>query len=117
TTPFLFSRPGFDFRELHSHEEDQEIWRVLEVTYPDDIPSHTKTQSFYFDQKGMLKRIDYVTDLIGGVGAHYCYDPRPVDGPFLPALRRVVQRTARGPKLSGPTSFVLDYVSVKLERH
>jgi hypothetical protein len=43
------------------------------VTYPDDVPAHTKVQKLYFDQSFMLKRLDYTTDVLGGVAAHYCY--------------------------------------------
>jgi hypothetical protein len=43
TAPFVFAWPGFNFRELDPHVEGRETWRVLEVTYPDNIPAHTKT--------------------------------------------------------------------------
>jgi 3-oxoacyl-[acyl-carrier protein] reductase len=84
---------------------------VLEVTYPDNIPAHTKTQKLYFDDAFMLKSWDYETDVLGGVAAHYCYDPATVEGIVFPTLRRVVRRTPDGPLLSGPTSFVLDYTT------
>src|ERR1700693_1367323 len=112
--PFFFARPGFNFRELDSHVEGRETWRVLEVTYPDNIPAHTKTQKLYFDDAFMLKRLDYVTDVLGGVAAHYCYDPVTVDEIVFPTLRRVVRRTSDGPLLSGRTSFVLDYTNVEV---
>jgi hypothetical protein len=64
----------------------------------------------------MLKRLDYVTDVLGGVGAHYCYDPKTFDGIVIPTLRRVVRRTPDGVNLSGPTSFVLDYTDVSIHR-
>jgi hypothetical protein len=87
---------------------------VLEVAYPDGIPAHTKTQKLYFDEAFMLKRLDYVTDVLGGVGAHYCYDPVTVEGIVIPTLRRVVRRTPEGPLLPGRTSFLLDYTSVEI---
>jgi hypothetical protein len=49
----------------------------------------------------MLKRLDYTTDVIGGVATHYCYDPKTVDGIVIPTLRRVVRRTPEGPLISG----------------
>jgi hypothetical protein len=98
------------------HVEGEETWRVLEVTYPDGIPAHTKVQKLYFDDGFMLKRLDYVTDVLGGVAAHYCYDPVTIDGIVLPTLRRVVRRTADGPLLSGRTSFILDYTDVVIRR-
>jgi len=114
TTPFLFARTGFATRELEAHVEGRETWRVLEVTYPDDVPAHTKVQKLYFDDAFMLRRLDYVTDVLGGVAAHYCYDPVTVDGIVFPTLRRVVRRTSDGPLLSGRTSFVLDYTNVEV---
>jgi hypothetical protein len=114
TAPFLFAWQGFNFRELDPHVEGRETWRVLEVTYPDNIPAHTKTQKLYFDDAFMLKRWDYETDVLGGVAAHYCYDPVTVEGIVFPTLRRVVRRTPDGPLLSGRTSFVLDYTNVEV---
>src|SRR5207253_654878 len=62
TTPFLFARAGFVARELEPHVECRETWRVLEVTYPDDVPAHTKVQQLYFGDDFMLRRLDYVTE-------------------------------------------------------
>jgi len=50
TVPFLLAGPSFATRELEKHVEAGETWRVLEVTYPDDVPAHTKVQKLYFDQ-------------------------------------------------------------------
>jgi hypothetical protein len=114
TVPFLFTRRGFETRELDPHREGEETWRVPEVTYPPDIPAHCSVQRLYFDSDGMLKRLDYVTDVLGGVGAHYCYDPKKFAGLVIPTLRRVVRRAPEGPRLSGPTSFLLDYSHVRI---
>jgi hypothetical protein len=71
-------------------------------------------QKLYFGNDFMLRRLDYVTDVLGGVAAHYCYDPVTVEGIVFPTLRRVVRRTSDGPLLSGRTSFVLDYTNVEV---
>ena len=42
TAPFLFARAGFAARELEAHVECRETWRVLEVTYPDDVPARAR---------------------------------------------------------------------------
>jgi hypothetical protein len=114
TVLFLFASAGFNTKEIEPHAEGKEVWRVLEVTHPDDVPAHTKTPKLYFDEAFLLKRLDYVTDVLGGVGAHYCYDPVTVDGIVIPTSRRVVQRTPDGPLLSGRTSFLLDYTNVEV---
>ena len=89
---------------------------MLEVIYPDGILAHTKVQKLYFDDGFMLKRLDYVTDVLGGVAAHYCYDPVTIDGVVFPTLRRVVRRTADRALLSGRTSFILDYTDVAIRQ-
>ena len=89
---------------------------MLEVIYPDGIPAHTKVQKLYFDDGFMLKRLDYDTDVLGGVAAHYCYDPVTIDGVVFPTLRRVVRRTADRALLSGRTSFILDYTDVAIRQ-
>ncbi len=101
---------------MEKHVEAGETRRLLEVTYPDDVPAHTKVQKLYFDESFMLKRLDYTTDILGGVATHYCYDPMTFDGIIIPTLRRVVRRTTDGPLLSGRTSFILDYVDVSVRR-
>jgi len=62
----------------------------------------------------MLKRWDYETDVVGGVAAHYCYDPVTVEGIVFPTLRRVVRRTPDGPLLVGPARrSCSDYTNVE----
>jgi hypothetical protein len=39
------------------------------MTYPDEVRAHTKVQQLYFDDDFMLRRLDYVTDVLGGVAA------------------------------------------------
>ena len=86
------------------------------MTYPDDVPAHTKVQKLYFGDDFMLRRLDYVTDVLGGVAAHYCYDQVTIDGLVFPTLRRVVRRTPEGPLLSGRTSFILDYTNLGVRK-
>jgi hypothetical protein len=69
TAPFLFSEPSFKTRELEDHTENGETWRVLEVTFPDNIHTHNKVQKFLFDDKFMLRRLDYQPDVLGGAAA------------------------------------------------
>lgn len=116
TTPFIFALPGFQVSELEPHSESGEVWRVLNVIHPDDFPTHTKVQRFYFDSKDfLLRRIDYETVVAKGVASHYCFDYKSFDGIVIPTLRRVVKRLPDGTSvLSGPTSFGLQYVDVKV---
>lgn len=112
--PFLLTHPGFEHRELAEHHENGEVWRVMEVTFPDDVPAHTKVQQFYFGPDNLLRRFDYSTDVLGGVAAHYCFDLKEFGGITMPTLRRVVSRTSEGAQVSGRTGFLLDYTNVEV---
>jgi hypothetical protein len=114
--PFLFAQPGFVTRELDGHVENDEHWRVLEVTYPDGVPAHTKTQKFYFGPDLLLRRMDYSTDVARGVAAHYCFDHRPYDGLMVSTLRRVASSSGEDAKAAGRTGFLLDFIDVAERR-
>src|SRR5712671_463346 len=36
TTPFLFTRPGFELTEIKPHQENGDTWRCLRVNFPSD---------------------------------------------------------------------------------
>ncbi|KAK7222386.1 hypothetical protein V2G26_010389 [Clonostachys chloroleuca] len=124
TFPFHLLEPGFEYREVDSHEENDETWRVLEVTFPDHHLAHSKIQLFYFDQDLMLRRVDYAPTAFKAPASHYCFDVKEISGLKIPTLRRVVSRMPNEPivngvhglrgrtKLVGPTVFLLDYIHV-----
>jgi len=116
-TPFLFNLPGFHCRELAPHEEQNQTWRVLEVTYPPEFPAHCPVQKLYFDTSGLLKRLDYQTEIAGGIASHYCFDPTVFDGLLFYTRRRVVRRTAEGPDLSGPPTISLEFGPVAISNY
>lgn len=91
-TPFLFTYDGVNAIETEPWEEDGEVWRVLQVTFPSTMDTYCRTQRFYFDHRGMLKRHDYFTDAVKGDIAHYTYDPRTFDGFVFPTRHRAVSR-------------------------
>jgi hypothetical protein len=115
STPFLFARPGFKLNELSPHQENNGVWRRLHVIFPQDIPTHCPEQVFYFDAKGLLQRIDYGTDIAGGVAAHYCYDHTNFAGLLFPTLRRVVRRVAEGASPAQPTMILIQIANIIVE--
>lgn len=113
----FFSR--FRFSQLRldggTHHEANEEWKVLDVTFPDELPTHCRDQRFYFGRDYQIRRIDYVTDIAGGVAAHYCYDLKSFDGLMIPTRRRVVRRDPNGiVHLFGPTSVLLEITQAHL---
>jgi len=89
-TPFLYTYEGFASQEIDPIQVEGETWRRLEVTFPDWVKSHHKTQISCFGSDGLLRRHDYVVDILGGAkGLNYAYDYREVDGIMFPTKRRV----------------------------
>jgi hypothetical protein len=89
-TPFLYTRDGFATQEISPIEVDGETWRRLQVTFPDDVRSHTRSQISCFGPDGLLRRHDYTVDILGGAtGLNYATAYRDVDGITIPTKRRV----------------------------
>jgi hypothetical protein len=88
--PFLYKQDGFATEEITSIEVDGEVWRRLQVTFPDHIKSHTRTQISCFGPDGLLRRHDYTVDILGGAtGLNYASGYRDVDGIVIPTKRRI----------------------------
>ncbi|QNI33448.1 hypothetical protein H7849_05730 [Alloacidobacterium dinghuense] len=91
TIPFLYTYSGFVTEELPPWHEGGEIWRPLKAIFPENIASHTREQISYFGKDGLLRRHEYVVDVMGGArGLNYAYDYRQVGGIMVPTTRRVV---------------------------
>ena len=113
-TPFVFTWPGFECREgapwrlgdgpgspKRLRREGGSIWRTLHVRYPPDVPTHCRDQVFYFDERHVLRRLDYTADVFGSFarGAHLCDDTRQFDGILIPTRRVVHPRRRNGQPL------------------
>lgn len=63
-------------------DEDDQEWRVLEVTYPDDIPFRSEVTKLYFDSRFMLQRLDNIMEVLGprATATPYCYDHNQLGG-------------------------------------
>ena len=90
-TPFMFTRAGFSYEEVTPWEEGSETWRRLRVRFPADVPTHTAEQVFYFDDAGLLRRLDYAVDILGVPPpvAHLTDEHRELSGLVVPTRRRV----------------------------
>ena len=90
TTPLLLTRA--DLREEG---------RRLHARFPDDVPTHSRRQTFHFDGDGLLTRIDYTAEVFGkwARAKHVCTGHREFDGLVFPTSRRVTPRGAPGPTL------------------
>jgi hypothetical protein len=107
--PFVLARADFCVEEIEPWPEDGHVWRRLVVTYPTSIVAHTRQQTYSFDEAGLLRRLDYAVDILGGGPAvHYPSDYREFDGIMVPTRRRVYVRNPDGTPVRDPVSVAID---------
>ena len=105
TTPYLLTREGVATREGEPWSQDGETLRRLEATFPPGLDTHSARQTFYFDDRGLLRRHDYVAEVVGGWahGGHYCADHVEAGGLLFPTRRWVRPIGPRNRTLRFPT--------------
>jgi hypothetical protein len=110
TAPFLFLRPGFTFEMLDPLPGEFSHWQRLRVRFPADIPTHSETQEFYFDEDLHLRRLDYEATVIGrwAHAAHLCEEYRVFGGLQAPTRRRVRPLMLGTKPLPWPVLVALD---------
>ena len=115
-TPFLFLRHGFSFESLTPLPGMPVSWLGLRVTFPDDIPAHSKKQDFYFDENRYLRRLDYTAEVIGGWAhaAHLCEDYKDFNGLKIATRRRVRPLFIGSNPLPAPTLVALEIHNLQL---
>jgi hypothetical protein len=88
--------------------------RRLRATFPSDVPTHSRVQTFHFDAAGLLTRLDYTAGVFGrwARAAHVCGEHRRF-GPIIAPTRRLVTPRVAGRPLPGPTLVYLEIVSMR----
>jgi hypothetical protein len=86
------------------------------MRFPDDVPTHSRDQVFYFDESGRLMRLDYTAEAFGSwaKAAHYCFDHEQFDGILIPTRRRVFPRRRDNRPRPRPTLVWIDIAGARL---
>lgn len=109
TSPFLLKQPGVVTQEVESWTENGETWRRLRAEFPETIATHSKTQTYYFDEKGHLRRHDYEVDIQGSnPAARYLTEPVVVDGITLYGKMRIYPRLPDNTPAVDPLIVAID---------
>ena len=117
TSPFLFTFPGVQAREIEPWCEAGQVWRRLQVRFPPQIATHNPDQMFYFDALGMQRRMDYVTEVNGStLVGHYTSRYRNFGGLPVATRRRVFRRNHDNTVNLNLPSITLDIHDVQLIR-
>ncbi|MGN8000878.1 hypothetical protein [Sphingomonas sp. 22176] len=116
TQPFLYAYPGMIVEEIAPWVEAGETWRSLQVTFPDTIVSHTRTQITRFGPDGLIRRHDYTVDILGGArGVNYAHDYRSFDGILVPTQRRVFAADDAWQAVRDPLLVSIDIADMRFE--
>jgi hypothetical protein len=109
TTPFLLTYPGVQAHETTPWQEDGQNWRRLHATFPASITTHSAEQVFYFGADGLLRRLDYTTEVNNGDAvAHYTEGYKTFDGIAFPTRRQVYRRNLDSTPDRSLTAITLD---------
>jgi len=104
-TPFLFLREGFSFEVRADPSTQSGDGPVLRVTFPPDLPTHCRVQTFRFGRDFLLRSLEYTAEVVGrwAHALHLCDEYRSFDGIRMPTRRRVypllLNRRMPGPLL------------------
>jgi hypothetical protein len=113
--PFLLDREGVESEETGSWKENGENWQRLSVRFPSSIPTHSRLQTLYVGDDGLIRRHDYDVEIAGNTaGAHYVSDYVDVDGLLFPTRRRIYPRQPDGRAMTEPLVVSIDLASIEL---
>jgi hypothetical protein len=114
--PHLLTGPGFEVSEGETWDEDGQRWRRLEVRFPDRLDTHSARQTLYFDERGLLRRHDYVAEVVGrwAHAAHYCAEHAEAGGLRFPTRRWVRPIGPRNRSLPFPTLVWLELSDLRV---
>jgi hypothetical protein len=115
TTPFLLGGKGFVVEALEPLQGGLALLNRVQVTFPDDIPTHSRQQIFYFDDQRLLRRLDYTAEVVGGWAhaAHWCDEYRTFDRLKAPTRRRVLPLLFGNRPLPGPTLVYIEVHDIR----
>ena len=93
TAPFALASQGVTVEEIAG--------RRLRVTFPPELPTHSRKQTFHLAEDGRITRLDYTAEVFGpwARAENHCLVHERVDGLLFATRRRVVPRGLSGPPL------------------
>jgi hypothetical protein len=116
TTPFLLAGEGFVSQELAPWQEDGQTWRRLKVTFPPRIATHSPEQTFYFDQEGLQRCVEYRAIAAGGARfAEYTWAQEAFSGIIVPTQRAAFRIASNGRPITDPPSVSVELLDVAFD--
>jgi hypothetical protein len=118
TAPLLLTHNDITVIEGEPWQKSGQHWRRLLATFPAQIDTHCRQQTFYVDTDGFIRRHDFLAEPVGAwaTAALYCSQHRDFGGLIFPTRRRVLPRGPAGRVLPRPTLLALDFDEIEIKR-
>jgi hypothetical protein len=115
--PFLLTAPGIELFEIEPWQEGSQKLRRLHAVFPAQFHTHSKEQTFYFSEEGLLVRHDYTAEAFGSWAkvAHYSVGHKEFDGLKFATIRRVFPRMPDNTPLKFITLVSIDIEDIKIK--
>jgi hypothetical protein len=114
TQPFTYTLPGFKTAELDPWTENGERWRRLQITWPEQPVGHSKAQTLYIGDDGLIRRFDYEIDIASRApGAHYVTGYSEIDGIMTPTLHTILVRDGQDQSMREPVMVTIGLEEVE----
>jgi hypothetical protein len=111
------AKPGFDTEEIDRWDEKGGRWRRLRVTWPERPVGHSRVQTLYISDDGLIRRFDYEIDIAGGAaGAHLLEGYSSIAGIMVPANHRIFARDDQDNVVPDPLMVSIDVDQVEFEQ-
>jgi hypothetical protein len=113
--PFVLAEPDVTTEELEPGSVRFDGWRRLEVRFPSRVVTHATEQTFYFDREGLLRRIEYTSDLEGTRIAQLLSGYQSFSGVLIPTLSASLRVAPDGVSVAKPSLVDMEIFDVVFE--
>lgn len=109
TSPFALISDDVRTKELQPWQEDGQIWRRIRVTFPSRLQAHSPEQTYYFDEQGLQRRVDYRCITAGAAKmARYTWRHQEFCGIVVPTLCHAFQVASDGRLITHAPLFSIE---------
>jgi hypothetical protein len=113
--PFVLAEPDVMTKEPEPGSVQFDNWRRLEVRFPPRVVTHSTEQTFYFDRDGLLRRIDYTSELEDTRVAQLFSGHQRFSGVLIPTLGTSLRIAPDGVSLARPSLVDIEIFDVVFE--
>jgi hypothetical protein len=112
--PFCFSMPGFMFEDLEPVQVGDQQLASLKVRFPDYLARHSKEQTYFVGDDGLIRRHNYVAEVVAttAYGTHYYADFKQFNGITVATRHRVYPLASTGERMLEPILVAQDLEEV-----